>query len=146
MLVLVRHLLLNPICIISCPTTPEEFHGGRRKENEVGQGGVLDFGRNCYSSTPELARLFRIEVQRKIDMGLIPTTKKHVLTLVSELLRQGEFTVHELFDKLYSRGQQIGLADLQELLDEKVKDETFTVSDGPIKRYSLKATLNGRVG
>ena len=71
-------------------------------------------------------------------MGLIPTTKNHVLTLVSELLRQGEFTVHELFDKLYSRGQQIGLADLQELLDEKVKDETFTVSDGPIKRYSLK--------
>jgi hypothetical protein len=57
-------------------------------------------------------------------MGLIPTTKKHVLTLVSELLRQGEFTVHELFDKLYSRGQQIGLADLQELLDEKKRSRS----------------------
>jgi hypothetical protein len=72
-------------------------------------------------------------------MGFQPSTEKHILALVVELLRQGEFTVHELFDKLYSRGQQVGLADLQELLDEKVKDESFTVSDGPIKRYSLKS-------
>ena len=72
-------------------------------------------------------------------MGFQPSTEKHILALVVELLRQGEFTVHELFDKLYSRGQQVGLADLQELLDEKVKDETLTVTAGPIKRYTLKS-------
>jgi hypothetical protein len=72
-------------------------------------------------------------------MEFLPTTKKHILALVIELLRQGEFTVHELFDKLYSRGQQIQLADLQELLDEKVEDETLMITAGPIKRYTLKS-------
>jgi hypothetical protein len=72
-------------------------------------------------------------------MGFQPSTEKHILALVVELLRQGEFTVHELFDKLYSRGQQVGLTDLQELLDEKVKDETVMATAGPIKRYTLKS-------
>ena len=30
-------------------------------------------------------------------MGFQPSTEKHILALVIELLRQGEFTVHELF-------------------------------------------------
>jgi hypothetical protein len=72
-------------------------------------------------------------------MGFQPSTEKHILALVIQLLRQSEFTVHELFDKLYSRGQQVGLADLQELLDEKVKDETLTVTAGPTKQYTMKS-------
>ncbi len=72
-------------------------------------------------------------------MGFLPTTKKHILTLVTDILRQGSFTTAELFEKFDSRGQQVGYGDLQELLDEKVKDGTFKVTDGPIKRYSLAA-------
>jgi hypothetical protein len=70
-------------------------------------------------------------------MGFLPTTKQHILRLVIEILGQGAFTVDELFEKLRF-GQEIGYADLQELLDEKVKDGTFKVTEGPIKRYSLK--------
>jgi hypothetical protein len=69
-------------------------------------------------------------------MGFQPSTKHHILTLVTDILRQGSFTAVELFDRL-TFGQQIGYGDLQELLDEKVKDGTFRVTHEPIKRYSL---------
>jgi len=46
------------------------------------------------------------------------------------------FTAEEIYEAL-NHPIHLGTQDLKELLDEKIKDGTFTVSAGPFPRYKL---------
>ncbi len=64
-----------------------------------------------------------------------PAVKKSVEERLKAIMTQG-FTAEELYETL-NHQFTLELKDLRELLDEKVKDGTFTVSAGPLPRYKL---------